>query len=627
SDAAIVNWVNDTFSAIMPDQEDIDRGAVSYTPSIASRHTPGGIVPQVHAFVGEARALETSRMVQLIQEAKGSVAVLVRARSHLSHLVPALRKHKIPFQAIELDALQDRAIIQQLLALTFALLHLADRVSWLAVLRAPWCGLTLSDLTKLAGQHHKTPIWDLLHDPALSLSADAQLRLNRCLPVLERALDQRGRVLVRRLVEETWLRLGGPACVDSDSELADAAAFFDLLESIEEAGDLSDFQFLRDQVQELFAQPDSKTDGRLQIMTIHKAKGLEFDNVILPGLDQSPRRDDDDLLVWLEMEGRLLLAPKGATGAEDDPIYKYLTHLERDKTAQEGARLLYVAATRARERLHLLGCASWNEAKQEITAAKHTFLHLLWPKVQHAFATAPRIEAAATESQTRERPIRRLPAGWTIPAPPPALEWTREAVPTEATPTVTYEWVGETLRHTGTVVHAYLGRIASDGLSSWTEERVSKSLPAMEAMLKSLGVPPLELATARSSVEKAVRQTLQSKMGRWILSAHQSAASEYAITGLVDGKPHSRVMDRTFIDDRGVRWIVDIKTSTHEGGDLQTFLDHEQSRYREQLEFYARLFAHTEERPVRLALYFPLLDTWREWPAPAVERRQASLFD
>lgn len=45
-------------------------------------------------------------------------------------------------------------------------------------------------------------------------------------------------------------------------------------------------------VKKLYAQPDSEADQRLQIMTIHKSKGLEFDVVIVPGLNRKSRNDD-----------------------------------------------------------------------------------------------------------------------------------------------------------------------------------------------------------------------------------------------------------------------------------------------------------------------------------------------
>ena len=75
-------------------------------------------------------------------------------------------------------------------------------------------------------------------------------------------------------------------------------------------------------------------------MTIHKAKGLEFDTVILPGLGAVPRGDDQRLLLWLEHRGELLLAPIAESGGDKDPIYGYLAGIERRKSDQETARLV-----------------------------------------------------------------------------------------------------------------------------------------------------------------------------------------------------------------------------------------------------------------------------------------------
>jgi ATP-dependent helicase/nuclease subunit A len=63
-----------------------------------------------------------------------------------------------------------------------------------------------------------------------------------------------------------------------------------------------------------------------------------------------------------------------------------------------------------------------------------------------------------------------------------------------------------------------------------------------------------------------------------------------------------------------VRWIVDYKTSRHEGADREAFLDREQDRYRAQLEAYARALAPGD---ATLGLYFPVLSAWRQWRSDA----------
>jgi ATP-dependent exoDNAse (exonuclease V) beta subunit len=70
-------------------------------------------------------------------------------------------------------------------------------------------------------------------------------------------------------------------------------------------------------------------------------------------------------------------------------------------------------------------------------------------------------------------------------------------------------------------------------------------------------------------------------------------------------------LDRTFID-KGIRWIIDYKTSSHTGGDLAGFLDSELERYRAQLLRYRDAVALEETLPIKTALYFPLLDRFLE---------------
>jgi ATP-dependent exoDNAse (exonuclease V) beta subunit len=116
----------------------------------------------------------------------------------------------------------------------------------------------------------------------------------------------------------------------------------------------------------------------------------------------------------------------------------------------------------------------------------------------------------------------------------------------------------------------------------------------------------------------AMERTLSDERGRWLLGIDgriRDAASELAISGVVEGQILEGVIDRTFLDESGQRWIVDFKTSTHEGGGLEAFLDEEVVRYRPQLERYARLMrAYRPDETVRAALYFPVLRQWREVP-------------
>ena len=513
-------------------------------------------------------------MIELVRSAgDGRVAILVRARTHLPAIVGLLKRHNIGFQAIEIDQLGERPVIEDLMALTLALLHPADRVSWLAVLRAPWCGLTLEDLHTLAAPDHRSTIWDLLHRGHLQISDDGARRIARILPVLEQAIAERGRHPLRDLVENVWLRLGGPACVEDETALADAGAYFDLIEGLQEGEDLADFSWFREQVNALFAQPDAKASDRLQLMTIHKAKGLEFDRVILPGLDAPTRQEEQRLVLWLEHRGELLLAPVSEAGSETDAIYKYLARIDRRKGEHETARLLYVATTRARRHVDLLGVVKKKDDGSIVEPAAGSFLRLLWPTVADTFTNLSAV-TRSTEAKAVNR-IRRIAANWTVPDPPPDVAWVRREIEAIKPAPITFEWVGDRLRYAGTALHAFLQSLAHEGLQAWDENRVRSHRAVIQAVLADLGVAPAELTEAVQQVETGLIRTLRDPRGRWILGAHADAESESQITGLLDGKLYEIVIDRTFVDDSGVRWIIDYKTSAHKGGDLESF-----SRYR-----------------------------------------------
>jgi ATP-dependent exoDNAse (exonuclease V) beta subunit len=299
--------------------------------------------------------------------------------------------------------------------------------------------------------------------------------------------------------------------------------------------------------------------------------------------------------------------------------------VEERKIRRETARLLYVATTRARGKLHLLGTVKTKDDVSIADPPGPSLLKLLWPSLAQGFQNLPRAEMA--EEQRAVRNIRRVTIGWKVPPPPEGVEWTGQEKGTIEIPQVSFEWAKQSARHAGTALHGLMQRIAREGLDAWDENAVRSRRSLYQSVLRNLGVPPGELTEAAERVETALLRMLRDPKGRWILGRHSEDECELPITGLVGGKLYETVIDRTFVDKNGVRWIIDYKTGSHEGGKLETFLDNEKERYQEQLERYARLLIQRDPRPIRLALYFPLLGGWREWPAPVAMNTQASLFE
>jgi ATP-dependent exoDNAse (exonuclease V) beta subunit len=130
--------------------------------------------------------------------------------------------------------------------------------------------------------------------------------------------------------------------------------------------------------------------------------------------------------------------------------------------------------------------------------------------------------------------------------------------------------------------------------------------------LRLLGVDADEIAAATARAVAAVRAALEDPSGRWVLAAHPEARSELRLTLRIEDRLEHVRLDRTFVAD-GTRWIIDFKTSRHEGGDREAFLASEVERYRPQLDRYAAALATIDSRPVQVGLYFPLLGTLRAW--------------
>ncbi len=622
----VVDWINDAFADVFPTQDGVTQGAIRYRPFVATRDSLPQAGVTVHAMVlprdtaaedmhaGEARRIVGIILDERRDDPTRKIAVLVRARSHLEALVAEIRRHHpgLPFQAVEIEALAGRQIVQDLLALTHALHHRADRVHWLAILRAPWCGMTLADLHALAADDHRATLWTLMNDEMCvqRLSEDGRERLLHVRGVLAEALAHRGRQPLRRWVEGVWLQLGGAACLWAPGDVRDVQAYLDLIERLERGGQLS-MEALAAEVDKLYAAPDARADDTLQFMTIHKSKGLEFDTVILPGLHRGGGNDDKPLLLWEEVpldgvKTRFVAAPLMPRNDGQAAAYDYLQLLERERADNEDARVLYVGVTRAVRALHLVGVIRNDPGGNAPKAPANTPLDLLWHRVGADFGDdAARCPNTAGETPSPFEPMEDfIPPLVRLrqPAIPGLLRASAGFVPPLFEQPAEGEQSGTRLdADVGTLAHRYVEIIAQHGLESWTPRRLNALQPAMQRWLTQHGHAGEDARRGAARVTAALLATLSSEAGRWVLQAREGAAAELALATAEGGRIATHVIDRTFVE-HGERWIVDYK-SARLGEVSEASMAQQAERYRPQLERYARLFGH-EGLPVRKAVFF-----------------------
>ncbi len=624
SRAGVVDWVNNSFARAFPVDNDERKGQVAFTPAVAVQAAESTPAVSLHGFRGDlATEQEAAFLLSQVREALAdntvrSIAILGRSRRQLAPILAALSEAGISYAAQDMDALSGSPVVVDLLSLCRALANPADHVAWYAVLRAPWCGLTLADLHRIAASGFNDP-WQWIEQAGSvpGLSADGKKRLEHVIRALQWAQSKRDRLALRVWLEQLWLHLGGPGCLEQSAQLVDAQRFFELIERADGEGVGLSIDWLRRELNGLFAAAQDPT-ARVQVMTLHKSKGLEFDWVLIPALGRSTRGNDRELLLWDEYispdgDRGFLLAADDHSAADDPSLYNFLKQQRKEKFRLETTRLLYVGATRAVRRLVL-------SAELKVTGdpedpspdyrppSEGALLHPIWNvflEQMHEHAPLSATESATeapAETQGSTRPaLLRLHI---LPSQVPV-----EPLPEEQAANIPDRVFNRFERHVGTVIHQALEDLSAEDVlpQSVTEEAVGR----WRCALAELGFHGALLDEASTAVESAVQKALSSATGRWVLDAgHHQASSEWPLTARDEqGRLRDLVIDRTFIDsDEQARWIVDYKSSRPASGETEAeFFAREALSYRAQLQAYRDALAALGETKIRCALYFTAL--------------------
>ncbi|HKJ17323.1 MAG TPA: UvrD-helicase domain-containing protein [Xanthomonadales bacterium] len=568
----LIDWYNRTFPSIFPDKDEADSGAVSYTP-VNREVGPGGEV-RLHALPAAADdgSVQGQTVALLVNEALSdpeelSIAILVRSRTQVSAIAGQLAGNGIRFEAVNMRPLGGQQVVQDLQILTRALLHPLDRVAWIALLRAPWCGLGVSQLHDLLGDDTDTAILTAI-DACISdqrLDPESTGRLERISTVMHRASDLVNIHSISRRVEMCWILLGGPAlCLDS-TEIEDARVYLDLLRELENSGAFDLEQRMLEALEKKYA---SSRPARVQLMTMHGAKGLQFDVVIIPGLTHGTRGSDRPLLALQEFadsdgEAGVLMAAMMPAYASDTSLYQYLNRVDRERAQYESMRLLYVACTRARKQLHLVAeIKVTNTGKASIPAASMlTFL-------EHTFSDQ------IQEIVDQHEPEKDQADETAEPAPYPLLRLNQQLPDLEFEPVQKSESDGA-LRDLpnmeavalGTVLHEWLELIHDYPEQDWSVERIEQSGDSIRSCLVRSGASAESVDQLQARCIGILKQVLfeEGWLNQLIDSGRSGSWSELPVYRR-DGHHFSRhIIDLLVRDQDGSFHIIDYKTHMPSG--------------------------------------------------------------
>ncbi len=588
SRSELIDWVNGQFPDVFGRHPGPGDCGVRYAPVTAERGPGGSVAPfawhESEGDGGEARRIAALVGERLAADPQADIAILARTRAQLAPIAGALKESGLRFEAVEAEALDGRPVVMDLLAFTRALAHPCDRVAWLALLRGPWCGLEVAELHAVCGDDPDADLLERMNRPEVlrGLPAARAKRVARLGLVMSGLCARAGTLPLHRQVELAWLGSRALYAAGSAEELENAQRFFDLLEKAESESPEDPLPLLAESLGKAYS---ASCGAGVRLMTIHKAKGLEFDVVILPGLHQPPRNPLRPLLrlhEWVHGEGSgVMMAPMDRPGFEGASLYRYLGLLEREAELDEARRILYVAATRARRELILSG--AWKETgargKRVPGCAAHSFMDMLWPCFLDVLDP---VEASGRVAQPEPpapplRPLLRLhqePAS-VLPGEfgPPAAEPFELGVPdTDAVAL-------------GQAMHFWLQLMHDHPERGWERGWFAAHRQSLHASLRRAGASEFRLSGLGARLAGMLEAVLNSPFARSVVSPEGKAGSwaELALVRREGFCLRRRVLDRLFGTESGEFHLVDYKTGRGAG--------ESEEAWRRQLDDYAGLAA------------------------------------
>lgn len=286
----VLNWICDKLRPIFPKANDLQSGAVMFGNTVAARACDSEASIECHCFSSAHQ--EAQSLIAHIKQLKSSnpsatIAILVRAKVYVKELLTALEAHTLDYCAKEIKVLGNLPQVIDLIALLRALDNFDDRIAWLALLRSPFLALPMETVYQIASEIKKT-IWESLqlYRENISFDKDSYNNIIRFIDILTYWFEQRSKKSIVDWIKSLWIKLSATDQIDPNIE----QVFVLLSGFIDQRGAINLNSFIR-KIDTVYIDQTSNnpSNNPVLLMTIHQAKGLEFDYVFLPKLDKMPK--------------------------------------------------------------------------------------------------------------------------------------------------------------------------------------------------------------------------------------------------------------------------------------------------------------------------------------------------
>ena len=598
SSPILISWTNQLFAAIFGDTEDENTEQVPFTESRAANLNEGDYsltICRSRSGTHEAQAV-AEKIQQLKTSHKGeTIAVLVRTRGKLHEYLDAFRNHEISWRGVEIAEMSNVEVVRDLYALTRTVVNSEDRLAWLSVLRSPLVGLELFELEQLAEYES---LYDILELDVRDWRESAIAAIDRLRGPITEAYNSLHRSL-RSRVERLWYLLGGNDAYASPDfpgdHLVQANRFLDVLEEF--PSDSINVDELRTRIESAYAS-ETLEDADVEVMTIHKAKGLEFDHVLIPDINGRGKPPQKELLHVEMANSRLLMSAKLPNDVDD--IHNLTFDAEKQRDLNELKRLLYVGVTRARNTVSLFATVDPKHDRTE----SNSFFGLI---PANMYKGEKYVEVRSFENETvlekknEQNVWKRLVSDYEFERPSTLPAYSPRSLIGIKEEEDLLDPIGKIPQTTiGVLVHSELQRmVASRDLNEPSSERVTR----WRNEIRAQGYTDTDVNQILEVSQRQISQILGDKKGRWLLDPdHMESSTEIEFDTLENGEIEKIILDRTFVDEQGVRWIIDYKTTTL-GMPDPSDIEELKLRHEGQLKRYANVIANIEKRPIKLALY------------------------